>query len=326
MDLATAYWGSRCLLTANRLGLFEALARGPMSDEMVAAALKLARRPTRLLLKACVGLGLLVEDERGFRNHPDSQVFLVPGSEAFLGNALRYAADMWEGWTHLERALSDGVPPVTPQTYTGSDEQRTRNFVYGMHGRALGVGRALLSLVDLSGRRRLLDVGGGPGTYSALFTLAHPELRATVMDLPEVVKLAGEILASMKATDRVDTLAGDYHQTPFPGGNDVVLISGVFHREAEDGCRALIRRAREALTPSGVLVVADVFTERGGATPVFAALFGLNMMLSAPEGGVHSDADVGLWMREAGFSTVESRPFPPPMPHRAIVGSLQRSG
>jgi len=321
MELATAYWASRCLLVANRVGVFRALADGPLPAEAVAAALGLAPRPTRLFLKACVGLGLLVEDERGFRNDPASQLFLVPGAPTFLGDALRYADDMWDGWSRLDAALADGAPPVAPEAYTGADETRTRNFVYGMHGRALGVGRALVSLVELDGHRRLLDVGGGPGTYSALFTAAHPGLEATVMDLPDVVALAGEILGTMGAADRVRTLAGDYHTTPFPAGNDVVLMSGIFHRETAATCRELVRRAREAVVPGGLIVVADVFTERGGTTPAFAALFGLNMMLSAPDGGVHADADVAAWMEEAGCSRIERRPFPPPMPHRVVIGT-----
>ena len=321
MQLATGYWASRCFLEANGLGVFDALATGPMPAEEVAKALGLASRPTRLLLRACVGLGLLEEDARGFRNHPRSQAFLVRGSPAYLGDAVRYGADMWDAWSRLDRTLREGVPQVEAETYTGDDPEKTRNFVYGMHDRAVGIGSALVPLVDLSGRRRLLDVGGGPGTYSALFVRAHPGLRATVMDLPEVVGLAGEILASLGAGDRVETLAGDYTRTEFPGENDVVLISGVFHRETATTCRGLIARAHDALVPGGLLIVADVFTDEGGATPVFAALFGLNMLLSAADGGVHSDTDVARWMEEAGFVSVERKPFPPPMPHRVVTGA-----
>lgn len=320
MRLATCYWDSRCFLTANRLGIFDVLARDAMSAERVAAALHLAPRPTRLLLKACVGLGLLEESDDGFRNHPDTRAFLVRGSQAFLGDAFRYASDMWDAWTNLETALLDDVPPLAPESYTGRDPAKTRNFVYGMHDRALGIGRALVPLVNLAGRRRLLDVGGGPGTYSALFTRAYPGLRSLVLDLPDVVVVAGEILASLGASDDVDVLAGDYKRTPFPAENDAVLISGVFHRESEGTCRDLIARSREALVPAGLLVISDVFTDATGASPPFAALFGLNMMLSSPGGGVHSDADVATWMREAGFRDVEQRPFPPPMPHRVVIG------
>jgi SAM-dependent methyltransferase len=120
----------------------------------------------------------------------------------------------------------------------------------------------------------------------------------------------------------VSTLAGDYHTTKFPTGNDVVLISGVLHRESETGCRELIRRAKDALAPGGLLILSDVFTDHGGTGPLFATLFGLNMMLTAPEGGVHADTDVAAWMAEAGFTHIETRPFPSPMPHRVVTGMV----
>jgi hypothetical protein len=82
----------------------------------------------------------------------------------------------------------------------------------------------------------------------------------------------------------------------------------------------LLGKSAASLVPGGLLVVSDVLTDAGGATPSFAALFGVNMMLSAPNGGVHSDADVARWFGEAGFGDVTVRPFPPPMPHRVVTG------
>ncbi len=321
MRLSTAYWGAQTLLTANRIGLFEALAEGPMTVEQVATALGRKARPTGLLLRACVALGLLEDGAEGFRNSPLSQAFLVPGRDSYLGNAIRYSDNMYEAWGRLDEALAEDAPPMAPESYLGGDPERTRHFVYGMHNRALGIGRALVHLVDLSGRRQMLDVGGGPGTYSALFIQRHPGLSSKVIDLPGVVELAKEILASLKVADAVTTIPGDYHSTDFPDENDVVLISGVFHRESAETCRDLIRRGRDSLQSGGLLVVSDVFTDRGGTGPAFATLFGLNMLLSATDGGVHSDADVADWMAEAGFGDIEARPFPAPLPHRVVVGS-----
>jgi SAM-dependent methyltransferase len=322
MRLATGYWESRSFLVANDVGIFERLANGPMTADALARSLGFEARPTLLLLRACVALELLVESSAGFENTPRTQLFLVPGSPAFLGNAVRYGGDMWEGWTQLEQALKRGEPPVRPESYTGEDPVKTRNFVLGMRDRAAGIASALVPLLDLSGRKRLLDIGGGPGTYSAMLAAANPDLHATVMDLPDVVAIAADLLAETDGGDRVDTLAGDYHTTPFPSGSDVVLISGVFHRETEDECRALIQRAAEVLAPGGMLAISDVFTDEGGASPVFAALFGLNMMLSAPDGGVHSDADVARWLEDAGFREVVRRQFPPRLPHRVVTGTL----
>jgi SAM-dependent methyltransferase len=322
LELATGYWDSRAFLVANQIGVFPALAEGPLSAAALAQALGLHERPLRLLLKACVGLELLREGPEGFSNTPRTQLFLVPGSPAYLGDAIRYGADMWEAWGDLEQALADGIPPVKTETYTGDDPEKTRHFVRGMHNRAQGIARVLVDLVDLTGRKRLLDIGGGPGSYAAMLAARNPDLRATVLDLPGVVAIAREILDEIDGGDRVDTLAGDYKTTAFPSGCDCVLISGVFHRESESMCRQLIARAKDALDPGGMLIVSDVFADEGGATPVFAALFGLNMMLSAPDGGIHADADVCRWMEAAGFRDVSAQPFPPPLPHRLVVGTI----
>jgi hypothetical protein len=125
----------------------------------------------------------------------------------------------------------------------------------------------------------------------------------------------------MGAAGQVRTLGGSYYETPLPGGQDVVLISGVFHRETPETCRDLIRRGHEALVPGGLLVVSDVMTDGSGVAPPFATLFGLNMLLTAPHGGVHRDADVSTWMREAGLEKVDTRVFPPPMPHRVVLAT-----
>ena len=52
----------------------------------------------------------------------------------------------------------------------------------------------------------------------------------------------------------------------------------------------------------------------------FSALFGISMMLTAPDGCVHADADVADWMEAAGFTGIDRKPFPPPMPHRVVTG------
>jgi hypothetical protein len=320
MALSTAYWGAQTLLTANRMRLFDVCAQGALPSSAIAERLGTAVRPTELLLKALVGLGLLERHADTYRNTPSAAAYLVSTSPAYLGNALRYSDNLYDTWGELERALREGRPPLAADSYLGADARTTRDFVYGMHQRALGAGRALVELVSLEGRTRMLDIGGGPGTYSALLARKYPQLHCVVLELPGVAAIAREIVAELGCADRVTVQPGSYTCAPFPDGNDVVLISGVVHRETEQTCRALIDKAAASLVAGGLLVISDVMTDAGGATPVFAALFGLNMMLTAPDGGVHSDADVGRWMAGAGFAQVQARPFPPPMPHRLVTG------
>jgi cyclopropane fatty-acyl-phospholipid synthase-like methyltransferase len=189
-----------------------------------------------------------------------------------------------------------------------------------MHERALGIARALVPLLDLSGRRAMLDVGGGPGTYSVLLTERFPGLKAEVLELPGVAAVARELVAAAGASERVSLRDGDYHRSDFGTGKDVVLMSGMFHRESAATCRGLIARGAACLEPGGLLVVSDVFTDEGGTQPPFATMFGLNMMLTAPDGGVHADADVMRWMKDAGLRELRMLPLPPPMPHRVVMG------
>jgi hypothetical protein len=318
--LSTAYWDSQALLTANRLRIFDFLADGARTADEVAAGLQLDPRSTGLLLRACVGLGFLTESGQRFQNAPVAATFLVSRSPAFMGNVIGYSDQLYAAWGHLEDAVRSGKPAVPAQTYLGDDTARTRAFVQAMHERALGIARALVPMLDLSGRRALLDVGGGPGTYSVLLTERFPGLRAEVLELPGVAAVARELVAAAGAQDRVTLRDGDYRSSDFGSGRDVVLMSGMFHRETAQTCRELVKRAAACLDPGGLLVVSDVFTDAGGCQPAFAAMFGLNMMLTAPDGGVHADADVKQWMAECGLQQLKVAALPPPMPHRVVCG------
>jgi ubiquinone/menaquinone biosynthesis C-methylase UbiE len=320
--LSTAYWDSQVFLTANRLKLFDVLAPGAKSAQQVAAALNLQTHPARLFLNACVGLGLLQARDGRYSNSPVSQTFLISGNPAYIGNAVLYSDHLYDTWGRLEKGLRQPEPVLPSESYLGGDAERTRAFVYGMHDRARGLARSLVALVDLGGRCRMLDVGGGPGTYSMLLTERYPQLKSIVLELEGVVRVAREIVATNGAEERVQFQTGDYQTSEFPAGRDVVLMSGMFHRETEQTCRRLIDKSAGCLQARGMLIVSDVFTDRNGTSPTFATLFGLNMMLTARDGGVHADADVAVWMRNAGFGSIEVRQFPPPMPHRVLTGVL----
>ncbi len=323
LALSTAYWDAQTLLTANRMGLFGLLSSEALTLQQIADGLNSQPQACRLLLNACIALQLVSEQDGLYACSELSRAFLAPGSPAYLGDAIRYSDDLYQTWGKLQQALETGQPQMPAQQYTGENEQQTRHFVYGMHNRALGVGRVLVDLLNLEGRRQMIDVGGGPGTYSSLLAQRYPKLHSTVLDLPSVVEIADEIIDSMKMSERVKTRPLDYHHEDFPTGNDVVLISGVFHRETEETCRGFIERARDALEPGGMLVISDIFTDANSQGPRFATLFGLNMMLTAEQGTVHADAAVVNWMEQAGFGQLHRREFPPPMPHRVVYGVKQ---
>jgi cyclopropane fatty-acyl-phospholipid synthase-like methyltransferase len=139
------------------------------------------------------------------------------------------------------------------------------------------------------------------------------------MDLPAVVAIAKTIVEGFGLADRVEPLVGNYNQAVYPAGNDVVLCSGMFHRETADSCRAILRKSFAALEPGGLVVVHDVLSNGEKTGPAFSLLFGLNMALTASYGTVHSSEEVAQWMTEAGFVNPTPQALPPPWPEALVL-------
>ena len=316
IGMTSSFFDSCVLFAASDLGVFAGLAgSGPMDSASLAAALGLDQRGTRLLLDACVALELLKKEGEIYSNTPETSVFLVPGSPGDLSAAIRYNRDVYAAWGKLDRFVRTGKPVEKPEFHLGEDPERTRTFVLSMHHRALAIGRAVIGELDLTACRTLLDVGGGPGTYSVLIAQGHPEITCTVLDLPEVVKVADQLIQQQGFADRVKTLPGDYRSTAFPAANDVINFFGMLHQESPESIRALLAKAYDALKPGGIVNVMDMMTDSTHTKPKFSALFGVNMALTSENGWVFADSELTEWLREAGFTDIKVKPLAPPMPH-----------
>ncbi len=322
IDIANAFYKSQILFTASDCGVFSALAELKAADSAsIAAHTGLDARAARLLLDACVALDLLKKEGETYSNAPCVSAFLVPGAPGDLSHAIRYNRDVFDAWGKLPEFMKSGAPVEKPELHLGEDEARTRAFVLSMHGRALGIGQLLLPYLDLAGCSRILDVGGGPGTYSVLLAERYPDLSSTVLDLPGVVKVAEELIAERDVSDRVSTLPGDYHSTAFPGGNDAVLFFGMLHQESPAAIRKLFRKAHAALKPGGKVYVMDIMTDATHTQPEFSALFAVNMALTTENGWVFSDAELKSWAEASGFTDFSVSALPEPMPHCLAVAT-----
>lgn len=316
VDMANAFHASCVLFSASDLGIFDCVAENePVAVERVAVLCGLDLRATRLLLDACAAVGLLRKDGARYRVTEETRVFLLDRSPVSLTKALRYNRDVYSAWGRLSELVRTGEPVESPELHLGKDAQRTRDFVLSMHSRALGIGRAVVPLLDLSGKRRLLDLAGGPGTYSVLMAQANPKLACTVVDLPGIVAVAAELIAEAGMGERVACVPGSYHELEFAAEYDAVNIFGALHQESADGARRILTRAFAALVPGGCIYVLDMMTDATHAHPRFSALFAVNMALTTTNGWVFSDEELRFWLEEAGFVDCACRPLPPPMPH-----------
>lgn len=321
MRLALAYRSSTVLFAATELEVFTLLGDGPLPAARVAEVRNANPEATRLLLDACTAEGLLTREGEGYRNTPVVDAYLVRGRPGYIAHGLKFAEDLAPAWSRLADLVRTGRPTMEPEAVLGDDTARTRAFVLAMHERARGMSAVLPHGVDFSGRRRLLDVGGGPATYSMALLAQNPGLTSTVLDRPGVLEVTRELVAGDPCGDRITLQPGDYLTTPFGAGFDCVLLSGMMHRETPEHCQLLLRKSCEAMDSGGLVVVSDVFFDDDHRnSPPFATYFALNMMLMADHGTAHAKTGMARWVADAGFSRVEVRDLPRPNPHTLVIG------
>ena len=318
VELASAFYGSSVLFAALEADVFTAIRKAgtPASLERLAAATGSDPRGLRLLLDACVAVGLLEKAGDGYANTPAANLALVSGAPHDLTRAVRYNRDVYSAWGKLAELVRTGRPVEAPAIHLGDDAERTRRFVLAMHGRALGIGRTVVPMLDLSGCRSLLDLAGGPGTYAVLLAQAHPELRCVTVDLPAVSAVAAELVRGSGVADRVACRPGDYHADTYEAeAYDAATIFGALHQESPQQIVSILKRACAALKPGGRLFVLDMMTDASHTRPTFSALFAVNMALTTQNGWVFSDEELKGWLSEAGFEACGTQTVPPPMPH-----------
>jgi hypothetical protein len=305
MQLALGYWRSQVLFAAARLGVFDALAAGARTPDQVAVRSGASPEHMGRLLNACVAVQLVDREDGGYRNTPMAQRFLVEGGDQYLGNWVTFMGDFYPAWGGLADAIRTGRPVENGLARLSAGEDYTRHIILAMHEYAMGPGRELMSRVTLPGRRLLLDVGGGAGSYSMLLAESHPDLHAVVLDLPAVVKITAEVVARHGLAGRITTRAGNYLEDDFGSGFDTVLLSNMLHQEDPATCLALLRKAAAALVDGGTLIVQLSFLNRDRTGPPWAVLQSLQLMLSYQGGRAYTTDDVLAMLPAAGFGRAE---------------------
>ena len=313
VDLASAYYGSAVLFAAIDCDVFARVEKGEFAADVP--------RGMRLLLDACVAEGLLEKRDGAYFNTPSGKAALIPGSLADLTNAIRYNRDVYPAWGRLAEFARTGKPVERPELHLGEDAARTKAFAASMFGRAMGIGKGIVPMLEFPCQApRMLDLAGGPGAYAILMCQANPGATCVTVDLKAIAAEAAGYVARFGLSDRIECRAGDYHSDEYEAESyDAVTIFGALHQESPGQIVDILRRAKRALRKGGRLFVLDMMTDATHTAPKFSVLFAVNMALTTENGWVFSDEELKGWMREAGFAPGETRPVPPPMPHWLVA-------
>lgn len=304
--LSGGYQRSLILFAALRGNVFEHLAI-PGSAGDIALRTGWHPRGARMLLDGLVALELIEKENGIYRNAAIAEACLIEGAPYDQRQIILHRANGLEAWLGLERALTEGKGVDSEQR----EPEALRAFILGMDNIARNSARELFPRLELDACRRMLDVGGGPGTYAITFVQMRPEMRATILDLPLVLPIAQEQVRQAGLEDKIDFCPADMTKDPFPAGFDIILLSNVIHSFDAETNRRIVRECFGALEPGGRLIIKDFLMDEERSGPPFSLLFALYMFVSTSGGDTYTLHEAEDWMIEAGFEKGEAVAFTP---------------
>lgn len=303
LQLSGSYWAACALHAGVRLHVFTPLNGITLSAGEVAAVSSSDPRAMEMLLNALTSMGLLEKQSSGYTNTPFSAQCLVRDEPGYLGHIILHHHHLMPGWAALHKAIISGGQ-VGGNFLDEDDESVRESFLMGMYNLASQLAPRIAAAVDLTGCHRLLDFGGGPGTYAIHFCRQNPGLSAVVYDLLSSRSFAEDTINRHGLADRITFTAGNYHRDPGPADFDVAWLSHILHSEGPDGCKTILRKAVEALHPGGTLLVQEFILNDAKDGPTFPALFSLNMLLVTSSGQSYSEGELRRMMEEVGLSGI----------------------
>ena len=302
LALSRNFMECRVLLTGAELNIFKHLAE-PASSGDIARSQGWHERPLTILLDALTAMGLLIKTGSLYQTHPGLLPCLRPDSPQTVLPMIRHAATIWKNWSDLTRIVTEtGGGDKAPARF--EDPEDSKAFIGAMHVVARDLAPGIVKAIP-GPVRRLLDVGGGSGTYTIAFLEAHSDMSATLFDLPEVVEMARNRIGEAGLADRVTIAAGDFYKDLLPKGHDLAMVSAIIHMNSPRQNVALYKKILDALVPGGRIVIRDHVMKPDRTAPKSGALFAINMLVGTPGGSTYTFEEIKSDLAEAGYENIQ---------------------
>ena len=306
IQMATAYWVSRAVYVAARLGIADHLRDGPRDAEQLAVATGTHAPTLRRVLRALASVGLFRTDEQGrFALTPLGAALQSDAPGAARSTVIALAGDwMWPAWGEILHCLRTGETGVEKAHGLAAFDLLARDPEEASHFNAAMIGfhgaepPAVAEAYDFAGIGTLVDVGGGSGNLLITVLKANPALRGMLYDLPHVAAEAEQNVAAAGLADRCRVVRGSFFEA-VPQGGDAYVLSHIIHDWSEDECLRILANCRRAMGDRGRLLIVESVL-RPGDEPDPGKLLDL-VMLVAPGGQERSEEEYRALLDKGGF-------------------------
>jgi SAM-dependent methyltransferase len=318
MKAAWGYAAPLILEAGVRVGLFDALAKGPKTVAEVQAETGASDRGVRMILNALVGLGLLTKaGPTRYALTPEADAFLDSSKPAYLGGFLRHTSShLIPKWLGLTEIVQSGKPAAAVnQQGTGSEFfLRFVEDLFPLNFAAANTLADALQIDKAAGPVAVLDLAAGSGVWSIALAKRSPHVRVTAIDWPGVLPATQRTAEKHGVADRFRFVAGDLLDVDFGTGYQVATLGHILHSEGVARSRKLLAKTAAAMAPGGTIAIAEWLVDADRTGPPMGLIFAVNMLVNTDQGDTFSFEEMAGWLREVGFRDARKLDAPGPGP------------
>ena len=306
IQMGTAYWVSRVVYAAAKLGLADRLADGPKSAAELAGPTGTHAPSLHRLMRTLASLGILTErDAQKFALTPLGEALKTGAPGSARASILTLGGPFgWRAWEQMMYSLETGKTGFEKAFGMGAFDYLAQHpdeaslfseTMIGVHGAEPA---AVAAAYDFSAFGTVVDVGGASGNLLAAILTRHATPRGILFDLPHVVRDAPALLATRGIADRVAIESGSFFET-VPTGGDAYMLSHIIHDWCEEQCLTILGHCRKAMKPESRLLIVEMVLPPGD-TPHPGKMLDMTMLVM-PGGEERTEAEYAALLGKAGL-------------------------
>lgn len=322
-DLSAGFIYSQISQACVRSGLLTRLGKGPASVADLSTVVDLDTDATLRLVRAAVALKLAepAGPDRYALGVEGAALLGAPGVAAMIEHHALLYADLADPLALLRRGGGGGALAGYWPYAEGDTPDPDAAAAYSglMSVSQAMVSAQVLDAYDVSRHRRLMDVGGGQGTFLRAVAQRASKLELLLFDLPPVAARARDAFSADGIA--LTATGGSFFDDPLPRGADVVSLIRILHDHDDAPALDILRAVRAAMQPGATLLIGEPFAAEPGAERVGDAYFGM-YLLAMGSGRPRPSREVIGMCRTAGFSKARRVSTAMPMIAGLIVAQV----
>lgn len=290
MQMVVGAWISQTISSVTRLDIPDLLKKhGPQTALKLIQNYGVDAKPDALerALRACASVGIFTEDSGGFFGTTALSDVLTSSSSVSAKKFTEiFGGSWWKVWSGLPDALRTGLTQASAQLgmdyweYCKANQKEMEDFGEAMKSNSHNSIRGVLKYCNLTGIRKVADIGGSFGHLTIELLRKYRNLYGIVLEMPDLIPIAQKHLAgeNKDIVSRIEFVGGNM----FDGvpGAEVYILKHIIHDWDDTFCIKLLRNCHSAMVGDGRVICVDaVLPPMGDTSGTFAKFLDINMMV-----------------------------------------------